>query len=588
MSFIGSSPLGLTFDSNASGQSRSSIRSYQTVGELGIKRAAEDANLYRSVFGNSMFSPFPDQVDIGSDNSTGAVKSRKTSAQYHSSSIYDTSIPTLIDYTRKYRAMKLLASDFAYLKNVGVFPNNRLMIARRFAGPVRDDLTSYGSNGPIPLATLISWTPDGNDFISFSIGEEWEEAESSFKDVLNDIGKDMKASQDQGTGAGSLAAAAFNAIPLPGFMEGLQYKILNEMGLSEVNSVSGLPGGNPNLIREAKQRKTLKSETAGSGLKADLSVTMVVEYEQKFINGVDPTIVYYDILSNILSFGTSEASFQFSGAFGAGVSKTLQQFISGDIKGILEGIKLFVSKLITAITNSAKELIRLLVSPPTNDKQPSVDAIYNAFSELFRGTVGAVIGKYKIRIQGIANALSGAYSTPWHITIGNPQKPLFSSADMYTTDVKVTLGPILAFNDLPSSIRVEFTLKNARNLGAQEIFNKFNASGGRTYKRINMSFAETRITASTASSDYNSGNSNDLDGRINIQAQDPLDRDNLDQIQNLTKQQPNAAENRIGNSGTINTSQQNPTAPQTPQTPVGSNDSDQAAKNFAEQNLTDQ
>lgn len=554
MANIGGSPLGLTFYSNT--DRKSSVKSYTLLGANEIKNVGE-GSLYKSLFGNSGFSAFPDKIDVGSTASDGKVLSNKTPGQYHSTNIYDTSVTSLISYTKDYSAMKLLASDFAYLKDFGVYPNNRLMVARRFAGPVKDDLTSYGKNGPVPLSTLISWTPDGNDFISISFGEEWTDAKASFKDVLNDIGEDMKASSDQGTKYGSSVSAALKAIPLPGFMEGLQYKVLANMGLSDDKSISGLPGGNPNLIRQAKQRATLDDGEAGSGLKADISITMKVDYEQKFINGVDPTLVYFDIISNILSFGTSEASFQFSGAFGAGISKTLQQFISGDIKGIMNGIKQFLSSLISAIAEVGRELIEKLINP--NEGKPNADTkegrkkyadtLYAAFSDIFRGTIGATIGKYKIRIQGIANALTGAYSTPWHITIGNPKKPLFSSADMYTTDVKLTLGPILAFNDLPSSISVEFTLKNARNLGGQEIYNKFNSSGGRTYKRLNLSFGEAKIIAPTDASKYTAGSNLD---EIKITSSDVIPRDDEGISQNDLVQSQRDANNREGTSGVVN------------------------------------
>ena len=46
---------------------------------------------------------------------------------------------------------------------------------------------------------------------------------------------------------------------------------------------------------------------------------------------------------------------------------------------------------------------------------------------------------------------------------------------MYTTDVTLSLGSTLAFNDLPSSIKVEFTLTPARNWGLQDIMSKFNS-----------------------------------------------------------------------------------------------------------------
>ena len=89
------------------------------------------------------------------------------------------------------------------------------------------------------------------------------------------------------------------------------------------------------------------------------------------------------------------------------------------------------------------------------------------------------------------NALTGLPSTPWHITIGNPKKPLFTSGDMVMDNVKLTLGPILSYNDLPSTIKAEFTLKSARNLGAQEIFRKFNSGIGRSYKKMDLSYVES-------------------------------------------------------------------------------------------------
>ena len=107
-------------------------------------------------------------------------------------------------------------------------------------------------------------------------------------------------------------------------------------------------------------------------------------------------------------------------------------------------------------------------------------------------TIKASVMKYRVEVMGIVNALSGNPSTPWHITIGNPLRPVFCSGDMLTTEVTLKLGPILAFNDLPSSITAEFTLTNARNLGMQEIMAKFNSGYLRTVD-TQKSFFETMV-----------------------------------------------------------------------------------------------
>jgi hypothetical protein len=472
-----SSPLGLTFNSLTS-------NSWNGTKENSNYKVIDNKNV-SSLFGNAQFSPFPEAggVDAASGNVTRISKGNSV----HSDDSYDISISEIIKYTSDKPSMKLKPADFAYLKNLGVYPNNRLVIARRFPGPVGNDLTSIQS---VPMATLICWVKDNTDYISIQYNEEWQVAEASFKDVLNNIGEDVKASKDNNMGnLGGAAASGFNAIPFPGFMEGIQYQVMKEMGLTDAG-IGNSPLGNPNLIRQAKRRSTVSKEEAGSGLSAKFTVKMEVEYEQKFINGVDPTLVYLDIIQNALTFGTSDAAFQFSAAFATGTSNIIGKLISGDLTAIAQALTEFVSKLFNAIKKIGEDIIKALVDPPKDDGKVSASTIFDAVQKAFSSTIGHVVSKYKLRLMGIANALTGSPSTPWHVTIGNPKKPIFSSGDMLCQEVTLTLGKTLAFNDLPSSIKIEFSLTNARPLGADEIFNRLNTGRGRSYKRLQQSFVE--------------------------------------------------------------------------------------------------
>jgi hypothetical protein len=124
------------------------------------------------------------------------------------------------------------------------------------------------------------------------------------------------------------------------------------------------------------------------------------------------------------------------------------------------------------------------------------------FIESFIST--ALLGlakKYRVEILGIVNALSGLPSTPWHITIGNPLRPVFCAGDMYTTSVKIALGPNLAFNDLPASIKVSFSLANARPWGLQEIMSKFNSGYLRTVD-VQKSFYEINTNEAVGQFDF--------------------------------------------------------------------------------------
>jgi len=90
-------------------------------------------------------------------------------------------------------------------------------------------------------------------------------------------------------------------------------------------------------------------------------------------------------------------------------------------------------------------------------------------------------------------AMSGEPSTPWHVTVGNPKKPIFSSGDMLCQKVNIEFGPTLAFNDLPSTIIVKFNLVGARTYGLQEVFEKFNNGSGRAYESLPTNF-DTQVT----------------------------------------------------------------------------------------------
>jgi hypothetical protein len=162
-----------------------------------------------SLFANGQFSPFP----VNIESSSGNVTSIKSERENHGDDVYDTSVSSLVDYFSQpgRQSQSLLYADFAYLKNLGVYPNNRLIIPRRFSSGVPNDLNLV--NIP-PMSTLISWVKDGEDFISVDYSEVWTNAEASYVDVLNNIGSDMKGSQEQGSNLGNFLEGAMNAVPL--------------------------------------------------------------------------------------------------------------------------------------------------------------------------------------------------------------------------------------------------------------------------------------------------------------------------------------------------------------------------------------
>lgn len=544
MAILGGSPLGLiNVRSNTNPGGRSTFNDGTTRNVNVLKYNAGDYNA--SFRGNSLFSgdrvvrawpgmdayvssmPGSNDVDYsglkgGTSTQTpqGKFKQRKT---LHNNDVYDTSILNIIEHLAG-TSGSLKMADFAYLKDVGVYPNNRLMIARRFGGPITDNIIAPKTKnvkGQVneygPLATLISWVPADTDFLNITFGEKWTDAEADFKDLLNRIGGDITTKGS--SNAGGISEAVGGAIPLPGFTEIFQRKFLEKIGIFEEGSGQTIPSGNPNLIKEAKRRTTIAYESAGSGLTCEVSIDMSCEYELKFISGIDPTIVWMDILGMILRFGTSPSDTY-------GLSKDLGKKVEGWLKNPYALVKEVVDKL----EETLRDLVNTLSSEieenfekaksliwskdkkqvDSNGKPLSDDVIQKKdeqkallevqeagkqfvkfISNFIDTALSGLAKKYRVEILGIVNALSGLPSTPWHITVGNPLRPVFCAGDMLTTSVKVTLGPNLAFNDLPSSIKVGFTLTNARPWGLQEIMAKFNSGYLRTVD-VQKSFYETK------------------------------------------------------------------------------------------------
>jgi hypothetical protein len=477
------SPLGLSH--NTSKTSPGKGANYKVYDGGQVLGKFKSGKKVKSLFNHSVFSPYPRQGGVDKNGNVLDVAKQK---DIHNDNIYDTSIASIIDYTQQAgnHAMRLGYADFSYLKNLGVYPNNRLVVARRFPGPVGNDLHAVSVE---PMATLVSWIPDSQEnFFNVSYNEVWVEADASYTDVLNDMGKDLQMSQDNKGMAnlGDFAAGGLNLLPFPGFSEPLQRVIMAKLGL--LSNPYVLPLGNPNLVREAKRRKTVGKDQAESGLAATIEVSMVVEYEQKFINGVDPSLVYLDIIQNALTFGTSDAAFQMGSAFATGTNKLIQNLVSGNFSAIFNALKKIVMSIFEAVKDFAEKIVKALVSPPGNGELKESDFI-NPLKQAFTFTkksFSAIIGKYKVRLMGITNALTGSPSTPWHITIGNPKKPVFSSGDMLLKTVDLELGKVLAFNDLPSTIKITLKFENARPLGAQEIFNRLNTGRGRSYIRVSL------------------------------------------------------------------------------------------------------
>ena len=512
-SILGGSPLGLIGVRSSytrSGKSTFNAGETRNINVIDYNKNKSDNQYGNSLFtGNRVVRAWPEVTKLGEGEydikgtSDVDYKNKKDNSKrqvLHNDNVYDTSILNIIERLSGTKA-QLRPTDFAYLKHIGVYPNNRLMIARRFGAPSDDNIMVNKKDSDLgPFAILISWLPENQDFLDISFGEVWEDSEADFKSILTALGEDLSFKSDMG----SVAGASGNLLPLPGFTETFQRGFLAQIGVMEENAKNTIPAGNPNIIKEAKRRKLIGYSDRGSGLKCTVNIKMKCEYELKYISGIDPTIVWMDLIGMITRFGTSNSDTYGLSKEG---SKKAIRYANNPNELIDDAAKFFsekMSQIITTITDNINQMwgekstaqLRYEGSSAQRlDTKNRLIRIANSQFGQYAGDAGkqalsALLQKYRTKIIGVINALSGLPSTPWHITIGNPLRPTFCSGDMLVDSVTMKLGPVLAFNDLPNSITVEFDMSNARPWGLQEIMSKFNSGYLRTVD-VQKSYYET-------------------------------------------------------------------------------------------------
>ena len=152
-------------------------------------------------------------------------------------------------------------SDFAYLRDLGVYPSNRLMIARRFTAPVPDDLFQAKQE---PLSVLVSWHKDATawPFELSGFGEGWSSnSDGDIAKVLDDFGKEYpeidginKPNAEGKGGLGTWLSQLGGHIPQKGSTDYAQYMLFNQLGVTDEVNLDLLFQGNPNIITESSQR----------------------------------------------------------------------------------------------------------------------------------------------------------------------------------------------------------------------------------------------------------------------------------------------------------------------------------------------
>jgi hypothetical protein len=386
----------------------------------------------------------------------------------------DIRLSNIIQWSQKnHPALALKSEHFVYLKDFNVYPANRLMILRRFNGPVNHNLFNSKAK---PQHTMVTYYNLDESPLDIEFNEKWTDFTGSFMNVLQDV---IGINFTDIPGISDLAGSKFGQFASQSNLgQELLVKIGQKLGFI---SKGGIPYGDPNMIYEAKIRD-VSGKDVSSGLESKIKIEFETTYVMNEIpGGPDAKVAMLDIIANVVHMGTSPERFYITGAAASTLNNLITAMRTGNISGIFNGILTTIKEIITGLIQKITEVATNVIDAVKKSPSEALDVLLGGLESFAGDILKTRYSRYKWQLQGAVAALSGAYTAPWHISIGNPKFPWFSCGNMVVTKVTMEAGGELAYNDMFSELKVKISLESGRSFGANGLTELFNAGRGRIY-----------------------------------------------------------------------------------------------------------
>ena len=420
--------------------------------------------------------------------------------------------------------LRLKASDFAYLRELGVYPLNRMAILRRFPEGcmVPEHLDEMKLE---PISTIVGWIKPDQNFGKIDFQENWTKTNRRFDVVLVDL-------IAQTTGG---VVDVKKLVPIPDYAQGVLFEFYAGAGVVGANSpdsidedfesfsgdstkssgggnwgLSNIPAGNPNVLQEGPFR-----DPVGQNITSNFTFELTTIYEQKLLGEVDPGSAMLDILDNIYAMGTSNMLFYWSNT-SEKIMKPMKEAVEGQanepiawwkfVKGIIDGFWEEIKKLFENAKNEIEEVYEK-AKEAANQDQEKRKALEEELKKEIKGKAKANIDKlintiltstiaiHRFELRGSLELMTGGMysSTPWYLTLGNPYSPWLATNHIIVKNCTIETSTEMGFNDQPQYLTAKFTCELSRSLGKQELMRMFNNTYRRTYSEPVGNFTPMRL-----------------------------------------------------------------------------------------------
>ena len=412
--------------------------------------------------------------------------------------------------------LKIQASHLAYLRDLGVYPINRMVILRKF--PEGVFITeNLGEMKVEPISTVIGWIPTDKPFSTISVNEGWSTMPERMDQVIAEVIK-------KNTGID-----LNKAIPIPDFTQGMLYEFYKRMGLTNTGANTALsvdesyefynpglgatkeegggqpwglnhiPIGDPNVLQEGPFR-----DPVGQNIKSDFQFSFETVYEQKMIGDIDPGSAMLDCLENLYAMGTSNMAFYWGD--GAPIIAEFIAAATGEankldswwvlVKDLTEKFWDTLTELFKSARTKLLDTVQQVQQTATTQVQQTAttqnakaaaatlgQTILTDIEKLLPSILTSTVAIHRFKLRGSIELMVGGKmsAAPWHITIGNPYSPWINTNHIIVKSVTIDTSTEMGFNDQPQWIKANITCSFSRALGKQELMRMFNNTYRRNY-----------------------------------------------------------------------------------------------------------
>ena len=377
-------------------------------------------------------------------------------------------------------------SDFMYCKHLGKVSNNYMVTLRRFPLPVDDYIGAQGEEETVKLnraaknaaciGCMVTWMGvSGNDLsnilkYSYKMPFKTETAEFQKKD------EDADTNQSLLNGMFSM----FDETYQKSYMNGYSSEAANKV----FTGVFGIPEkylGNAPYKQNADFQDKVKVYgpvdsirstyiRSDEGLTFEHKITLTFEYELRSYNGINGKQAMLDLISNILNVTYTTGTF-WGGGFKGFAAQQSNIFANLNIFKCKGGFTDFVDAFSQDLSSLGK---RLGDKFGGGDEEGGGGGFLDTAKKMLNGIGGMLLAGMLNKLGRPQKAMYNSLLSPapigfWHVTIGNPKKPIMSIGNMIITNVSVEHNGPLGIDDFPTGLKVTVELDRGKPRDLRDI-----------------------------------------------------------------------------------------------------------------------